>query len=236
MADPALRAALLDGTVARRGRRPVDFSRVFQLGDPPNYEPPRETSVAAIAAARGVDPAELALDLMIEEEGRTFLFAPFSNYADFNLDSCREMLTHPDALLGLSDGGAHVAIICDASFPTYALSHWGRDRGRGRIGIGQLVEQLTGRAARAVGLLDRGEVDVGMRADLNVIDFDHLSCQRPVMTHDLPSGGKRLLQKAHGYAATIVNGEVIARDDKPTGALPGRLVRGPQADPRLNGA
>jgi len=234
MRNPNLRAALLDGAISRRGRRPIDFSRVFPLGDPPDYEPPRETSVEALAAARGIEPIEMALDLLIEDQGRAFLFAPFSNYAEFNLDVCREMLTHKDAVLALSDGGAHVGIICDASFPTYALSHWGRDRDHDRIGVGRLVEQLSSRTARAVGLLDRGEVAVGMKADLNVIDFERLVCERPVMSFDLPSGGKRLLQRARGYAATVVSGRVIAREDRPTGALPGRLVRGPQADPRLS--
>jgi N-acyl-D-aspartate/D-glutamate deacylase len=231
MADPTLRATLLDEHTDR-GRRLIDFTRMFPLGDPPDYEPRPETSLAAQAEARGVEPAELALDLLIEDEGRNFLFAPFSNYADFNLDVCGEMLAHPDTLIGLGDGGAHVGLISDASFPTYALSHWGRDRGHGRIGIGALVEQLTSRTARAVGLFDRGEVAVGLRADLNVIDFDRLTCERPFMAYDLPSGGKRLLQKARGYAATVVRGEVIAREGAATGRLPGHLVRGPQADPR----
>ncbi len=229
--DPGLRAKLIAETPTR-GRRLVEFTRIFPLGDPPNYEPPPESSLDAMAAARGVDVAELALDLLVEDEGRGFLFAPFSNYADFNLDVCGEMMAHPDTLLGLGDGGAHVGIISDASFPTYALSHWGRERSHGRLPVGQLVQQLTSRTARAVGLCDRGEVAVGMRADLNVIDFDRLSCLRPFMAYDLPSGGKRLLQKATGYTATIVHGEIIARDDQPTGAVPGRLVRGPQADPR----
>jgi len=231
MADPALRARLLEG-YPERGRRLIDFSRMYPLGDPPDYEPAPETSLAAQAEARGIDPAELALDLLIEDEGRNFLFAPFSNYADFNLDVCGEMLAHPDTLCGLGDGGAHVGIISDASFPTYALSHWGRDRDHGRLAVGALVERLTSRTARAVGLDDRGEVAVGLRADLNVIDFDRLTCERPFMAYDLPSGGKRLLQKARGYAATIVGGEVVAREGVSTGARPGHLVRGPQADPR----
>jgi N-acyl-D-aspartate/D-glutamate deacylase len=229
--DPSVRAQLLAET-PKGGRRLAEFSRIFALGDPPNYEPAPETSLEAMAAARGIDPAELALDLLVEDEGRGFLFAPFSNFADFNLDACGEMMAHPDTLFGLGDGGAHVGIISDASFPTYALSHWGRDRAHGRLPVGQLVEELTSRTARAVGLWDRGEVAVGLRADLNVIDFERLSCERPVMAYDLPSGGKRLLQKARGYAATIVDGVVIAREDQPTGALPGRLVRGPRADPR----
>jgi N-acyl-D-aspartate/D-glutamate deacylase len=232
LAEPARRERLLAGEVTKRGRRFLDLSRMFPLGDPPNYEPAPETSLESMALARGMDAAALALDLLLEDEGRAFLFAPFSNYADFNLDACGEMLAHPDTLFGLGDGGAHVGIISDGSFPTYALSHWGRDRAHGKLPVGVLIEQLTSRTARAVGLADRGEVAVGLRADLNVIDFDRLACERPVMAYDLPSGGKRLLQRARGYAATVVAGAVIARDGTPTGALPGRLVRGPQADPR----
>ncbi len=231
LSDPSLRARLLDG-YPERGRRLIDFTRMFPLGDPPDYEPAPETSLAAVAEARGLGPAELALDLLCADGGRNFLFAPFSNYADCNLNACGEMLAHPDTLFGLGDGGAHVGLISDASFPTYALSHWGRDRTHGRIGVGSLVEQMTSRTARAVGLHDRGEVAVGLRADLNVIDFDRLTCERPFMAYDLPSGGKRLLQKARGYAATIVRGQIVTREGESTGALPGHLVRGPQADPR----
>jgi N-acyl-D-aspartate/D-glutamate deacylase len=232
LSDPSMRERLLAETPAR-GRRLVEFTRIFPLGDPPNYEPSADSSLEAMAAARGVDAAEIALDLLVADEGRGFLFAPFSNYADFNLDACAEMMAHPDTLFGLGDGGAHVGIISDASFPTYALSHWGRDRSHGRMPVGALVEQLSSRTARAVGLFDRGEVAVGLRADLNVIDFARLSCERPTMAYDLPSGGKRLLQRARGYTATIVAGQIISREGEATGALPGRLVRGPQGDPRL---
>ena len=228
--DPAFRARLLDET-PDKGRRIIDYSRMFPLGDVPDYEPPRESSLEAMAAARGVDPTELALDLLTEDEGRGFLFAPFSNYADFDLDACGEMMAHPVTLLGLGDGGAHVGVISDASFTTYALAHWGRDRSHGRLALGWLVEQLTSRNARAVGLFDRGVLAPGMHADLNVIDFDRLRCERPAMAYDLPAGGKRLLQRATGYSATIVRGEVVFRDGEGTGALPGRLVRGPQPAP-----
>ena len=135
------------------------------------------------------------------------------------------MLAHPDTVFGLGDGGAHVGIIADASFPTYALSHWARDRGHGRMPVGWVVEQLTSATARAVGLHDRGVVAEGRRADLNVIDFDRLRCEAPVMAYDLPAGGKRLLQRARGYRATVVGGQITYRDGEPTGALPGRLVR-----------
>ncbi|MGP0031874.1 MAG: N-acyl-D-amino-acid deacylase family protein [Acidimicrobiales bacterium] len=229
--DPALRARLV-AEAPPGGRRLIDYERMFPLGEWPDYEPPPERSLAALAAARGVDPDELALDLLLEDDGRSFLFAPFSNYADCNLDACREMMVHPDTVFGLGDGGAHVGIISDASFPTYALAHWGRDRGRDLLPVSWLVEQLSSRPARAVGLHDRGVVAPGLRADLNVIDFDTLRCERPTMAYDLPAGGKRLLQGARGYRATIVAGAVIARDGESTGALPGRLVRGPQPDPR----
>ena len=135
------------------------------------------------------------------------------------------MLAHPDTVFGLGDGGAHVGVISDASFPTYALSHWGRDRAHGRMEVGRIVEQLTSATANAVGLGDRGVLAEGMRADVNVIDFDHLRCEAPVMAYDLPAGGKRLLQGARGYRATVVAGVVTYREGEPTGALPGRLVR-----------
>jgi N-acyl-D-aspartate/D-glutamate deacylase len=179
-----------------------------------------------MAAARGVDPAALMLDLLAENDGRNFLYTPFSNYADGNLDACGEMLAHPDTLFGLGDGGAHVGLIADASFPTYFLSHWARDRAQGRMPVGRVIERLTMHNARAVGLHDRGVVAEGMKADLNVIDFDHVRCEAPIMAYDLPAGGKRLLQGARGYRATVVDGQVTYRDGEPTGALPGRLVRG----------
>jgi N-acyl-D-aspartate/D-glutamate deacylase len=226
--DPTLRQTLLAEAPAR-GRRIIDYERIFPLGEWPDYEPPREQSVEVLAAGRGIDPNELALDLMLDDEGRNFLFAPFSNYAGFTLDPCHEMMAHPETLFGLGDGGAHVGIISDASFPTYALSHWGRDRSHGRFEIGWLIEQMTSRTARAVGLFDRGVIAPGMQADLNVIDFETVRCERPTMAYDLPAGGKRLLQRARGYSATIAHGQVIMRDGEASGALPGQLIRGPQA-------
>jgi N-acyl-D-aspartate/D-glutamate deacylase len=198
---------------------------MYPLGDVPDYEPAPETSVQRMAVARGIDPAELTMDLLAENGGRNFLFVPFTNFAEGDLDACGEMLAHPDTVLGLGDGGAHVGIIADASFPTYALTHWARDRSHGRQSVGWVVQQLTSSTARAVGLADRGVLTEGLRADLNVIDFDHLRCEVPVMAYDLPAGGKRLLQRARGYRATVVGGEITYRDGEPTGALPGRLVR-----------
>jgi N-acyl-D-aspartate/D-glutamate deacylase len=240
--DPGIRARLLadmeaaddsgTGGGPRRRHRPIDYGRLYPLGDVPDYEPPPETSVLRLAASRRVDPAVLLLDLLSENDGRGFLYSPFSNYADGNLDACGEMLAHPYTVFGLGDGGAHVGLISDASFPTYALSHWARDRNHGRMEVGQVVEQLTSVTARAVGLLDRGVLTAGMRADLNVIDFEELACVLPVMAYDLPAGGKRLLQAARGYRATMVAGAVTYRDGEPTGALPGHLVRcGPAVAP-----
>jgi N-acyl-D-aspartate/D-glutamate deacylase len=229
--DPAFRSRVLAEVPHDDGeggaRRPLaDYSNLFPLGEVPDYEPAAETSIERLAAAKGVDPAALTLDLLAEKEGRNFLYSPFSNYADGNLDACGEMLGHPDTLFGLGDGGAHVGLIADASFPTYFLSHWARDRSHGRMPVGQVVQRLTANNARAVGLADRGVVAEGMKADLNVIDFDNVRCEFPVMAYDLPAGGKRLLQGARGYRATLVDGQVTYRDGEHTGALPGRLVRG----------
>ena len=236
MGDPNLRAAILSESAEREKAHPLArgimaFERMFPLGDPPNYEPAKDTSVAAIAARENRRPAEIVYDLLLQDEGRAFLFAPFANYADYNLDHCGEMIAHKDCVMGLGDGGAHVGIISDASFATYLLSHWGRDRTKGRFELGYLVKRQTQDTARAVGLYDRGVIAPGMKADLNVIDMDALQVEAPNMAYDLPAGGKRLLQGAKGYEATIVSGEVIYRKGKPTGALPGKLIRGPQAAP-----
>jgi N-acyl-D-aspartate/D-glutamate deacylase len=174
---------------------------------------------------------DVACDLLTNDEGRAFLFAPFSNYAECTLDACGEMMADPHTVMGLGDGGAHVGLISDGSFPTYLLTHWGRDRPYGRFAIEELVKKQTLDTARAVGLLDRGLVAPGYKADLNVIDFDHLALEAPIMSYDLPAGGKRLLQRARGYEATIVSGVVTYRNGEATDALPGRLVRGAQAAP-----
>ncbi|HEY4345249.1 MAG TPA: amidohydrolase family protein [Parvibaculum sp.] len=233
MRDPVFRARILDEAEAAKGnpsaRRMMAFERMFRLGTPPDYEPPRETSIASMAERQGVSPQALAYDLLLEDEGRAFLFAPFANYAHFNLDACGEMIDNPHTVMGLGDGGAHVGLISDASFSTYLLTHWGRDRAQGRFDLARLVKRQTADTARAVGLMDRGIVAPSKKADLNVIDFDKLAVETPVMAFDLPAGGKRLLQRARGYTANIVSGAVTYRDGEATGALPGRLVRGPQA-------
>ena len=233
MRDPSFRARLLAETEGKQShplaKRVMAFDRIFPLGDPPNYEPPKETSLAAQAARLGREAQELAYDMLLEDEGRAFLFLPFANYTSFNLDACHDMIAHPDCLQGLGDGGAHVGIISDASFATYLLTHWGRDRASGRFDLSYLVKRQTSDTARAMGLMDRGVIARGMKADLNVIDFDRLRVEAPRMAFDLPAGGKRLLQGARGYEATIVSGAIAYRDGEATGALPGKLVRGPQA-------
>jgi N-acyl-D-aspartate/D-glutamate deacylase len=236
MRDPDFRAALLAQVDAVRLKHPLarnilQFEMIFPLRDPPDYEPRRESSIACMAERAGRNPADLAYELLLENDGRNFLFMPFANYADYNLEPSREMIGHPDCVPGLGDGGAHVGLISDGSFPTYLLTHWGRDRATGRFDLGFLVKRQTADTARAVGLLDRGIIAPGMKADLNVIDFAALALESPVMKFDLPAGGKRLLQGARGYEATIVAGQVTYRHGEATNALPGRLVRGPQPAP-----
>lgn len=231
LAADAEHAASVPGP--RRGLQ--DMSIVYALGDPPDYEPAPETSLARRAAREGCEAMALAYDLLIEDEGRAFLYLPVLNYGDGNLDAAGEMLAHPFTVPGLGDGGAHLGTICDASFPTTLLSLWGRDRDHGRLGLPYLVQQHCRDTARTVGLLDRGVLAPGYRADVNVIDFEALTARRPEIVHDLPAGGKRLVQGADGYVATVAAGQVTYEDGVPTGPLPGRLIRGPQAAPGTGG-
>jgi N-acyl-D-aspartate/D-glutamate deacylase len=227
--DPAVRARIL------AAEKPADagrFDDLYLLGDPPDYEQPPEHSIGGRASSEGRPPAELAYDAMVADGGTGFLYFPFANYVDGDFEAIREMLLHPQTLVGLGDGGAHVGTICDGSNVTTMLTHWTRDRTRGeRLELPWVVHALTRRNAEAVGLLDRGVVAPGYKADLNVIDLDNLTLHAPEMRFDLPAGGKRLLQRVDGYVATIVSGQVISRDGTPTGALPGRLVRGAQRGP-----
>ena len=210
----------------------ASFGKIFVLGDPPDYEPAEDKTVAAIARHRGVSEVEVALDLMLQNDGRGVLYFPFLNFADGHLDSTRVMLESTATLPGLSDGGAHVGMICDGSFPTSLLTHWGRDRTRGPgLPLELLISKQSRDTAHWVGLHDRGVLKPGYRADINVIDFDKLRLHLPEINYDLPSGGRRLMQRASGYAATLVAGQVIYRDGTPTGAKPGKLVRGAQAAP-----
>jgi N-acyl-D-aspartate/D-glutamate deacylase len=215
----------------------VNFAKMFPLGDPPDYEPTPDRSIAALARDAAKTPAEVALDLMLERDGRGLLYFPFLNYAEGSLDASFEMMRHPHTVLGLGDGGAHVGMISDGSFPTSMLTHWTRDRTRGpKLALEWVVKAQTADTARAVGLDDRGYLRRGYKADVNVIDYDRLTLHAPEVAYDLPAGGRRLVQRAEGYAATIVSGAVVYRDGEPTGALPGRLVRGPQAAPATEGA
>jgi hypothetical protein len=207
--------------IERLVRRVESFDHMFPLGNPPDYAPPRENSIAAIAKREGRTPQEVAYDLMLDDGGHAMLFAPGTNYAYYNLDVCREFIEHPQALVSLSDGGAHVAHISDDSFSTYLLTHWGRDFGHDRLDVSWLVKRMTGDTAQTVGLCDRGILAPGFKADINVIDLDRLRIERPYMVHDLPLSSKRLLQKAQGYVATIVSGETIDRDGEATKKLPG---------------
>jgi N-acyl-D-aspartate/D-glutamate deacylase len=204
--------------------------RIFPLGERPAYEPTAGESLGAAARRRGVPALEAILDALLANEGRELLYFPIYNYAGMNLDVVGQMLTRPLALPGLSDGGAHVGTICDASFSTFLLSHWVRDRAAGKIALERAVQMMTSDTAAHLGLHDRGQLRVGLRADLNVIDLAALGVSRPRLAADLPGGGKRLLQDASGYRATLVGGVTIAENGQLTGERPGRLVRGGAAD------
>lgn len=231
---PETRARMLaepvDGDPANvLGRMVRDFEHMFLLGDPPDYEPVPENSIAAQARRRGMGPDELAYDLMLEGGGRAMLYYTLANYAHGSLDSCLAMMLHSGTVLGLGDGGAHCGTICDGSLPTFMLTHWARDRSRGeRLPLAWVVKALTREPALTVGLADRGLIAPGYKADLNVLDPHRLRLKSPEVTYDLPAGGRRLVQRAEGYCATIVSGTVAYRDGEATGSLPGRLVRGPQ--------
>lgn len=199
--------------------------RMFTLGETPDYEPQFKDSIGAQAKMRGESVLSGLYDALLEDDGHALIYFPLYNYIEGNLDNLYTMLNHPLALPGLGDGGAHVGTICDASFPTFMLSHWARDRRGDKFSLEQVVKMQTHDTSRYIGLNDRGTLAVGQKADLNIIDFEHLQLLPPVLVADLPAGGKRLLQGAKGYVATLVNGEVIAQNGELTGAYPGRLVR-----------
>jgi N-acyl-D-aspartate/D-glutamate deacylase len=229
--DPAFKAKILAetpaGTYDRLKHFIGNFDRLWVMTDPPDYEPRPEDAIGSKSRALGREPLEYVYDLLLQQDGRQLFFTPFANYAEFNLDCCREMLLSEHCVPGLGDGGAHVGTICDGSFTTYLLAHWARDRNRGeRIDLPTLVRKQTHDTARAVGLTDRGVIAPGMKADLNVIDFANLRVRAPSIVRDLPAGGARLMQRADGYLATIVSGAVTYRNGEATDALPGRLVRG----------
>ncbi|MGZ5364395.1 MAG: N-acyl-D-amino-acid deacylase family protein [Mycobacterium sp.] len=237
LADPAVKAAILseddlppdptklfDNMFAL-----VQYSlgRIYALGDPPDYEPTQDMAVDKIAAERGDDPLSTLYDLMLEDNATAMLMLPFYNYFYGNHDAIREMLMHPAGVVGLSDGGAHCGMICDASYPTFLLTHWARDRHRGeKLPLEYLVRKQSHDTAQLFGLTDRGVIQTGKKADINVIDMGALTLHPARMAYDLPAGGQRLVQGASGYSATIVSGVVTRRDSVDTGARPGRLVRG----------
>jgi N-acyl-D-aspartate/D-glutamate deacylase len=228
--DPVRRANILSEETApgfaRLFKLMDEGRKIWLLGDPPDYEPAPQDSLYAKAQRQGVSSWEYIYDQMLANDGKNILYTPFANYAENNLDCCREMILHQNTVMGLGDGGAHVGTICDASFITTLLTHWGRDRTRGeQIDLPTLVKSQTHDTARAVDLLDRGTLQPGMRADVNVIDFEHLKVRVPEIVHDLPAGGARLQQKADGYLATIVAGDITYRNGEATDALPGRLIR-----------
>jgi N-acyl-D-aspartate/D-glutamate deacylase len=198
--------------------------RLFRFGERPDYEPRLIDSLAGEASRAGRPVLAQIYDALLEDDGTALLHFPIYNYTGMNLDAVREMLVHPLALVGLGDGGAHVGTICDASMPTFLLTHWARDRRPG-IPLEQVVKMQAHDTARFIGLADRGTLEVGMRADLNLVDLARLALRRPVMQRDLPAGGRRLVQRADGYLATLVAGVPIAEGGTLTGERPGRLVR-----------
>jgi N-acyl-D-aspartate/D-glutamate deacylase len=231
---PEVRAAIL-GEAVRTSSGVIalmlaSLHKLFPLGDPPDYEPSPDASVAAIAARDGRPPLEVLYDLMLGRDGRELLYLPLAGYAGGTAGALREMLLHPATVLGLGDGGAHCGVLCDASLPTFMLTHWARDRSRGeRMELEQVVQMQTRRTAELYGLDDRGLVEPGWVADLNLIDFDRLALPAPEMAYDLPGGGKRLIQRAQGYVATVKSGAVVREHDQATGVRPGRVLRRPVA-------
>jgi len=231
MSDPEMRRRILSEDPKKGSTFPLfhrlAFDFMFRFGNPPNYQPKKEDSVAAIAAREGRTPQEVAYDILVEDGGTGFIYTPLGNYAYHDLSVSETTLADRNCIMGLGDGGAHVAFILDAGYQTWLLTHWGRDQKR--WSVPELIRRLTSNTAQAAGLHDRGILAVGKKADVNVIDWDKLGADAPYVVSDLPAGGKRLLQAVHGYDATIVSGNVSFREGQPTGALPGKLVRGPQA-------
>jgi N-acyl-D-aspartate/D-glutamate deacylase len=238
MRDPQVRAKIL--AESKDDPNPflmmvVDDNRDFYpLSDPAHYDPAPETEVTELARRNGVSRREMIYDLLLEEDGHAILYSPGGNFINRSLDSVSALLHHPKTVLGLGDGGAHYGMICDASFPTFVLTHWARDaKPEHRISVADAVRMLTAEPAAALCLEDRGRIEVGLRADINIIDHDRLTLRAPRTVRDLPGGGRRLRQRADGFEATIVNGVVTYRNGEATGALPGRLLRQPH---RVEGA
>jgi N-acyl-D-aspartate/D-glutamate deacylase len=236
--DPAVRERIL-GPERMEGEGfgslldvPGMTAKIFPLGDPPDYEPSADKSIAAIAEREGRPADAVLYDFMLRDDGRELLLLPFFNYSSGSLDPMREMMFDENTVVSLGDGGAHCGIICDASLTTFMLTHWVRDRSRGeRVPLEFAIQRMTRETAALYGLNDRGVIAPGYKADFNLIDFDELTLRRPEMAFDLPGGARRLLQRADGYAATVVSGEVVMENGEPTDARPGRLVRGAQPAP-----
>ena len=228
MRDPEIRRKILSEDPKAGSTFPLfqrlTYIQMYRFGNPPNYQPQREDSIATIAEREGRSAAEVAYDILLEDNGQNFIYTPISNYANYDFSASEAMLDDRNAIMGLGDGGAHVGFILDAGYPTWLLTYWGKTRNRWPLT--ELIRRLTSDPASAAGLADRGVLAPGKKADLNIIDHDRLGFGRPYVTHDLPAGGKRLLQKAEGYEVTIVSGAITYRNGQATGALPGRLVRG----------
>ena len=231
MRNPDVKAAILSEDPKEGNTFPLfhrlSFDYMFHFGNPPNYLPKKEDSFAAEAGRRGITPEEIAYDALLEDDGNAFIYLTLSNYAYGDLRMSETLLGNRNTIMGLGDGGAHVAFILDAGYQTWLLTHWGRDQKR--WDVAELIRRLTSDTAQAAGLLDRGVIAPGMKADLNVIDWDRLGAGAPYVVNDLPAGGKRLMQKVTGYDATILSGHITFRGGEPTGNLSGKLVRGPQA-------
>jgi N-acyl-D-aspartate/D-glutamate deacylase len=236
MRRPEVRARILADTPGE-GHPFMYFAQawewMFPLTEPANYEPEAHESILARARARGISPLEEAYDRLLDDDGRAMMLVALANFENKSLDTVGELIRRDDVVLGLGDGGAHYGMICDASYPTFVLAHWARDRASGRLSVAEAVRLMTSVPAKVAGLADRGRIALGYKADLNIIDHARLTLHKPVITHDLPAGGRRLDQTADGYVATIVSGEVIASNGVPTSARPGRLIRGRQAAPAV---
>ena len=231
MRDPKFKKKLLSEKPVSIGNPLVEeitqsFNKMFRLGDPANYEPDPDSSFKAIAKKQNISPQEVAYDCLLEKEGKALIYHPLFNYLPGNLDFVEKMLNHPYSISGLGDAGAHCGAISDASFPTTLIQHWGRDRTRGKkIPLEILISMQTLETSRLLGISDRGVLKEGYKADINVIDFDNLTLHEPEVLHDLPAGGRRLVQKASGYEYTIVSGQIAFENGEATGALNGRLIR-----------
>ena len=207
----------------------TNYKTQFILGTPPNYEPKEEDSIAAIASQKNISELEVMYDEMLKNQGTNLIYAAFTPYEKYKLDFVEQAYRLKSSVAGGSDGGAHCGLICDASMPTTNISHWGRDREAGRkFPLEMLIKKQTKDTAETFGLFDRGEIKSGMLADINIIDFDKLNVSHPTMIHDLPLGGRRLVQDSEGYIATIKNGLIVSENGKPNGVLPGKLIRGKQ--------